>query len=69
MSENRFPPGWDRARVERLLAHYEEQSEEEAVAEDQAVFEDAGLTMMEVPKALVPQVRELIARHDAASAH
>lgn len=36
MTENIFPPGWDKNRVKRVLAYYEEQSEEEAVAEDEA---------------------------------
>lgn len=39
MKEN-FPPGWDEERVRRVLAHYEEQTEAEAVAEDEAAFED-----------------------------
>jgi HKD family nuclease len=30
-----FPPGWDEKRVRKVLAHYESQSEEEAVAEDE----------------------------------
>ena len=34
-----FPPGWDESRVQRVLEHYERQSEEEAVAEDEAAFE------------------------------
>jgi hypothetical protein len=33
-----LPPGWDQARVERVLAHYERQGEDEALAEDEAVF-------------------------------
>ena len=60
--QSKFPPGWDEERVLRLLKHYEEQSEEEAVAEDEAAFEDAE-TVMQVPVELVPAVRELIARH------
>ena len=63
MKQSRFPAGWDEARVRRVLAHYEEQTEDEAVAEDEAAFEDQGHTFMEVPKDLVPAVRELIARH------
>ncbi len=59
-----FPPGWDEFRVRRVLAHYEEQTEEEAVAEDEAAFERPQ-TVMEVPLELVPVVRELIARHEA----
>ena len=60
---NRFPPGWDEQRVRAVLEHYETQTEEEAVAEDEAAYEDAAQTFMEVPKELVPKVRELIAKH------
>ena len=56
-----FPPGWDEERVQRLLRHYESLSEEEAVAEDEAAFENSTQTVMEVPKELVPAVRALIA--------
>lgn len=65
MSENRFPPGWDEERVQKVLAHYEAQTEAEAVAEDEAAFEDPTQTVMEVPTALVPAIRELIAKHQA----
>jgi hypothetical protein len=58
--------GWDEERVKWVLAHYESQTEEEAVAEDEAAFEAAGQTIMEVPTELVPKVRELIAKHQAA---
>ena len=64
-SPNRFPPGWDEDRVRRVLAHYDEQTEEEAVAEDEAAAETTGQTVMEVPRPLVPVIRELIARHRA----
>lgn len=40
MKEAKFPPGWNTERVQQVLAHYEEQTEEEAVAEDEATFED-----------------------------
>jgi len=65
MRQTDFPPGWDQERVRRVLAHYEEQTDEEAVAEDEAAFEDQTHTVMEVPKELVPIVRELIAKHQA----
>jgi hypothetical protein len=65
MRESKFPPGWDEARVRRVLAHYEEQTEDEAVAEDEAAFEDRTQTVMEIPTQLVPVVRELIAKHRA----
>lgn len=62
--KNQFPPGWDEARVRDVIEHYENQTDEEAVAEDEAAFADS--TMMAVPPSLVPEVRELIARHEEA---
>ena len=62
MKQSKFPPGWDENRVREVLAHYESQSEDEAVAEGEAAAEDSSLTLMEVPNELVPKVRELIAR-------
>ncbi len=62
MSSNNFPPGWDQERVRRVLEHYESQSDEEAVAEDEAAFEETTHTTMEVPVDLVPAVRDLIAK-------
>ena len=63
MNQNRFPPGWDEDRVRRVLAHYEQQTPEEAVAEDEAAFMEDDETVMKVPHDLVPAIRELIAKH------
>lgn len=60
--QGKFPPGWDEERVKRVLEHYESQSEDEAVAEDEAAYEDPGQTFMEIPNELVPAVRELLAK-------
>ena len=65
MKRNTFPPGWDKARVAKVLEHYETQTEEEAVAEDEAAFEIPGQTFIEVPTELVPAVRALLAKHKA----
>jgi hypothetical protein len=62
-TESRFPPGWDEARVRRVIDYYETQSEEEALIEDEAVFSGEHHTLMEVPADLVPTIRELIAKH------
>ena len=61
MKKNKFPKGWDAERVRKVLAHYEEQTEEEAVAEDEAAYEDENQTFIEIPNELLPEVRELIA--------
>jgi hypothetical protein len=57
-----YPPGWDEARVKRVLEHYESQSEEEALAEDEAAYEDTNQSFIEIPNELIPEVRELIAK-------
>ena len=46
-----------------MLDHYESQTEDEAVAEDEAAFTDANYTVMLIPKELVPAVRKLLAEH------
>ena len=63
MSQPTYPPGWNEERVKLVLAHYEQQSEEEAVAEDEAAFEKNGKAVMEVPYELISTIRELIAKH------
>jgi hypothetical protein len=60
-----FPKGWDEARVQRVLKHYDTQTEAEAVAEDEAAFEPPTHTAVGVPVSLVPKVRQLIAKHRA----
>ena len=65
MGGSRFPPGWNEDRVRRVVAHHEEQTEEESLAEDEAAVEDEAGTVMEVPVDLVPIVRELIAKRQA----
>ncbi len=60
--QSKYPKGWNASRVKRVLEHYETQSDEESVAEDEAAYEDKDQTFMEIPNKLVPVVRELIAK-------
>ena len=46
----------------KIRFYREQQTEEEALAEDEAAFEDRAETVMEVPKELVLAIRELIAK-------
>lgn len=55
------PGGWDKARIERVIDHYEAQTEEEAVIEDEAAFA-VETTLVQVPVDLVADVRALIAK-------
>jgi hypothetical protein len=65
MRQAKYPVGWDEARVKRVLTHYEQQSDDEAVAEDEAAYESTTHTTMEVSLDLVPAVRELLAKRRA----
>jgi len=62
MKQTHYPPGWDEARVRKLLRHYEKQTEDEAVAEDEAAYGKSDQAVMVVPKQLVPAITKLIAR-------
>ena len=64
MKQSRFPKGWDDKRMSELLVHYETQTEDEIVAEDEATLFDPEQIIMEVPSKLVPVIRELIAKHE-----
>ena len=63
MKQSQLPPGWDNRRVQNVIAFYEAQTEEEAIAEDEAALQDQTQTVMEIPTELAPVVRELIAKH------
>jgi hypothetical protein len=64
MSETKFPADWDEQKVRRVLVHYEEQTEEDALAEDEAGIQPSD-TVMNIPHELVPKVRELIAKRQS----
>ncbi|MGI0479393.1 hypothetical protein ACN4EE_01240 [Geminocystis sp. CENA526] len=65
MSKNKFPPGWNEQRVKKLINYYENQSEDEAVAEDETVSSQQ--TLMQVPTELVPTILELINKYQSSS--
>lgn len=60
MDKNKYPAGWNKKRVQEVIDHLETRTEEEAIAEDEAAFEQ-DYTAMRVPRKLVPVVRQLIA--------
>ena len=65
MSESKYPSGWDQTRIRRVLEHYEQQSDDEAAAEDEAAYQSPTHTAMSIPVDLVPMVRDLIAKRRA----
>ena len=64
MKQNTLPPGWTDEKAQRVIAYYEDQSEDEALVEDAAAVEPSE-TVMNVPHNLVSKVRELIAKRNS----
>lgn len=62
MKKPKLPKGWSGARIKRVLAHYENQTDEEALAEDEAAREDTSVAFVAVPQDLVDEVQALIRR-------
>lgn len=56
---NVYPPGWDAAKVKAVIDHYDNQTEDEAIAEDEAAFRRRS-TLMVVPTELVDHVAAII---------
>jgi hypothetical protein len=68
MSESRFPAGWDAERVKKVIEYYEDLSEDEQVAEDEAAIaaQQEGQAVIAVPVELLPAIRRLLAAHNRA---
>jgi hypothetical protein len=66
MKEPQFPPGWDEKRVQELISHCENQTEDEEFADIEASREAEDITLMAIPTELVPAVRALLARKESA---
>ncbi len=61
--KQKLPPGWSEASIRRLAEFYDNQTEEEQLAEYQAACARADQTVMSIPNDLVPTVQRLLARH------
>ena len=59
---NRYPKGWNAGKVRRVIRHYENQSDDQAIAEAEAAYRKRGTALVEVPIELLPQVRRILAR-------
>jgi hypothetical protein len=56
---------FDEKQVRQTIEHYDRQLEDEAVAEDEAAFDNQDRAFVQIPLELLPLVRELIAKHYA----
>ena len=58
--KQKYPTGWNEDRVRKLAEHYDNQTEDEQVAEHEAAMQAEGHTVMVVPTELVPEILKLI---------
>ena len=61
-NQQKLPLGWDEDRVRKLAEHYDNQTEDEQVAEHEAAMQAEGQTVMVVPTELVPEIVKLIGK-------
>jgi hypothetical protein len=57
---NHYPKGWDQKRVDAVARYYENQTDEEAIAELEAALDET--VLMPVPIKLVPAVQKLLSK-------
>ena len=62
-----LPEGWDRARTEAVIRHYEDQDEDQAVAEDEAARNGRAGVWMQIPADKLAAVRSLLAHSTSSS--
>ena len=60
MEQNKFPPDWDKERVQSVISCYEQQTEDEAITEDETASQNEFSMLMEVLTELGPAVCEWI---------
>lgn len=67
-TKQEFPPGWNERRVQKVIAYYDRQTEDEELAEYEAGMSVDGYSVMMVPRKLVPEVRRLMGRRHGTAA-
>ena len=57
-----YPKGWNQQRADEIAQYYDNQSDEEAIAEAEAAYRAKAFAMIQVPIKLVPEVQKLLAK-------
>jgi hypothetical protein len=60
MKKAKLPEGYSENRIAMIAAHYDSQTEEDALAEDQTAWGDSSLTWVQVPEQVLPAVMDLV---------
>ena len=57
-----FPKGWDQKRADEIARYYDNQSDDDAIAEAEAAYKQNQTAMVQIPLKLLPQVQKLLAK-------
>ena len=60
---NVYPPGWNYKRAQALAKYYDDRQDEDLIGDVVLPTPDSLPVWVEVPQALLPQVRKLLARY------
>lgn len=60
-----LPIGWDERRIQDVIDYYDQQTEDEAIAEAEEALQNESSTLMAIPTELVQVVLDLINKHTA----
>jgi hypothetical protein len=57
---NKYPPGWNYRKTAAIARFYDEQHDEEIVAEIEAAANDKETVLVQVPRGLLPRILKLV---------
>jgi hypothetical protein len=65
--KQKLPKGWTEEEILELAEYYDNQTEDEAIAEAEAAYSDPAYAWVQIPHALLPRVRALLIEYDEAT--
>ncbi len=68
MAKQKLPEGWTQERLAAVIDYYDNQTEDEELAELESAWAAEDTAMVEVPRELVPAVQALITAYEGLRA-
>ena len=59
-----MPKGWTEDELRAIAEYYDNQTEDEALAEDEAAYADPNSSVIVVPTELLPEINRLLAAYN-----
>ena len=65
MMNEKVPENWTEEEISAIAEYYDNQTEDEAIAEAEAAYSDPNSAMVQIPHELLPEVLQLLAEYEA----